>query len=54
MMVGHATKDIDKLLSAAERADLEAYCKEQGIQGSAAEKFIENSLKKSKEADDRL
>ena len=44
MMIDHTAKDIDKLLEQAERADLEAYCKEQGFTQSETDTFIKNSL----------
>lgn len=48
MMVDHTAKDIDKLLEQAERADMEAYCKEQGFSQSETETFIQNSLNAKK------
>ncbi len=44
MIVDHTAKDIEKLLEQAERAELEAYCKEQGFSKSETETFIKNSL----------
>lgn len=44
MILHHNEKDISERIKAAEKADLEAFCKENGFTETETAEFVKNSL----------